>query len=92
VVTAAGLRPGPPTALVAAVADGRVSLGWTPPGGLTPMYYRIYRDGQRIDHTATSSPQYVDPQATDGTLHRYTVTAVSTLYNESVFSNEVMAG
>lgn len=92
VVSAAGPRPDPPTAPVATVVAGRVSLSWTPPGGLTPLFYRVYRNGERIDRTATDAPEFVDPLATDGTLRRYTITAVSHFYNESAFSTEVIAG
>lgn len=92
VVGDAGLRPGAPLALTAVVVDGRVSLAWLPGAGALPAFYRIYRDGVRIDRTATDLPAYVDPVALDGTTRRYYVTAVSAQFNESLPSNEVTVG
>ena len=92
VVGGAGVRPGAPLALTASVLNGRVVLSWLPGIGALPAFYRIYRDGVRIDRTATSLPSYVDPVPLDGAVRRYTVTAVSDQFNESVPSNEVTAG
>jgi hypothetical protein len=87
-----GLRPLAPAGLIASATDGRTKLDWTPPVGPTPAFYRIYRDGVRLDRTATSTPTYVDPEPNTGALHTYAVSAVSTIFNESVLSAEVVAG
>jgi hypothetical protein len=89
VVGGAGVRPGAPLTLNAVVVAGRVVLTWLPGIGSPPIFYRIYRDGVRVDRTATALPTFTDPVALDGNPHRYTVTAVSSQYNESEPSNEV---
>ena len=88
-VGGSGLRPEPPTAIVGQIVNGRVSLVWTPPVGLPPIFYRIYRNGVRIDRTATALPTYIDPLAMDGGTRVYTVSSVSAQFNESVVSNSV---
>jgi type II secretory pathway pseudopilin PulG len=86
-------RPDPPSALVGQIVNGRVQLAWTPPsGGQTPIFYRIYRDGVRIDRTATALPTFTDPVAMDGGARVYTVTSVNDRFNESVLSNAVTVG
>lgn len=85
-----GLRPDPPTALTGIVENGRVKLTWTPPLGLDILFYRIYRDGIRIDRTVSSTPEYVDRDPVDGQPHTYVVTAVGLTFNESLKSNEVV--
>lgn len=87
-----GARPNAPTGLAGAVTDGRVHLTWLPPIGVVPIFYRIYRDGVRVDRTATPLPSWTDSEPSQGTPHKYAVTAVSALYNESVVSTEVEAG
>ena len=91
-VGGSGTRPAAPLALTAVVVGGRVSLTWLPGVGALPAFYRIYRDGVRVDRTATDLPAYVDPVALDGTVRRYYVTAVSAQFNESPPSIEVTAG
>jgi hypothetical protein len=91
-VPALGPRPDPPTGLTGALVDDRVQLTWTAPSGATPLYYRIYRDGTRIDRTVTNTPSWTDPIPRDGASHQYTVSTVSTSYNESVQSAAVTAG
>jgi hypothetical protein len=91
-VPALGPRPNPPTGLTGALVDDRVQLTWTAPSGATPLYYRIYRDGTRIDRTVTNTPSWTDPIPRDGASHQYTVSTVSTSYNESVQSAAVTAG
>ena len=93
VVAGAGLRPGAPLSLVAVNVNGQVVLTWLVGLGLAqPAFYRIYRDGVRVDRTATSLPTFTDPVALDGATRRYTVTGVSSQYNESAHSNEVTVG
>ena len=87
-----GPRPSAPTNLQGSVVGGRVRLTWTAPTGLPPIFYRIYRDGIRIDRTATPSPEWTDAEPSQGNPHTYTVSAVSSSFNESVMSNAVTAG
>ena len=91
VVGGAGVRPGAPLAVTATVLNGRVTLAWLPGIGSPPIFYRIYRDGVRVDRTATALPTFTDPLPLDGTVRRYTITAVSSQYNESLQSEEVTA-
>ncbi len=91
VISGAGSRPEPPHSLVTTVTNGRVVLAWLPTGN-APAFYRIYRDGVRIDRTVTDLPYYTDPNVADGQPHRYAVSAVSTAFNESELSAEVIAG
>jgi prepilin-type N-terminal cleavage/methylation domain-containing protein len=92
VVSGAGARPGAPQGLVGQLDGGRVSLTWTAPSGNAPLFYRIYRDGVRVNRTATADTNFVDPVVHDGSAHTYQVSAVSDLYNESEPSAGVVMG
>ena len=86
-------QPGAPLAVAAVVLNGRVTLTWLPGvgvGAAEPSFYRIYRDGVRVDRTVGKLPlSFTDPVALDGNVHRYTVTAVNDTFNESGHSAEV---
>ena len=85
-----GPRPNPPTNLQFTIVNGRVKLTWDAPTGQPPIFYRIYRNDVRLDRTATSSPEWIDPDPLQGTVDRvYKVSAVSSQFNESVLSNDV---
>ena len=84
------LRPGAPLAVTPVVLNGRVTLTWLPGVGAPAIFYRIYRDGVRVDRTVAALPtSFTDPVALDGNVHRYTVTGVGAEYNESEHSAEV---
>jgi hypothetical protein len=91
-VPALGPRPSPPPTLNATIDSGRVHLTWTTPTGVVPLFYRIYRDGKRLDRTITATPDWSDPEPVNGTAHTYAVSTVSATFNESVLSGEVTLG
>lgn len=89
-VSGSGPRPEAPTQLTGSIVNGRVLLNWVAPLGSVPaIFYRIYRNGVRVDRTATSLPTFTDPLAMDGGTRVYTVSSVSAQFNESVVSNSV---
>jgi fibronectin type 3 domain-containing protein len=91
VATNLGTRPAAPAGLTASIVDGRVRLQWS---GLAvpPLFYRIYRNGTRIDRTATPEPFYVDGEPFDGVARTYQVSAVGLTFNESTLSAAVTIG
>jgi len=88
-VTTSSQAPGPPTELTAESAGGATTLSWRAPAadGAAVAFYRIYRDGtavaHRYDRTGSGSELSYTDSRTDGTEHRYTVTAVSSQLAES---------
>lgn len=95
-IPAAGGRPNPPTALVATSLTSNRVLVWVMPitipllGGVPQSFYRIYRDGVRYDTAPGNAITYTDTGAGDAT-HQYSVTAVSSTFNESDPSNLVVS-
>jgi type II secretory pathway pseudopilin PulG len=87
--------PDPPQnlRLTSTDANGALHLAWDAPttGGVD--FYRIYRDGQRIDdrYDRTSGTTYTDTSPLPGT-HDYYVTAVGSGFSESNFSNRLTVG
>jgi hypothetical protein len=71
--------------LVAARADGVLTLTWSPPLLGSPIFYRIYRDGlalaDRVDRTNGAAATW--STAVDAATHEYWITAVDATYNES---------
>jgi type II secretory pathway pseudopilin PulG len=78
--------PKPPTAVHATTTSDGLQLDWTAPlTGITPAFYRIYRDGYNYDdrwgETEDATPTFTDRD--DGATHTYYVTAVSDTLQES---------
>ncbi len=82
----------PPTALTAAATSGRVNLTWKNPAGVFVVQNYVYR----ATHTtgpftmiAVLQPttHYTDTTVRRGTTYTYAVTAVSSVGQESRFSN-----
>ena len=78
--------PKPPTAVHSTSTTDGLQLDWTPPaGGITPAFYRIYRDGynydNRIADTEDATPTWTDGD--DSGSHTYYVTSVSDTLQES---------
>ena len=68
--------------------NGKPQLTITPPAG-TVLFYRVYRDGERIGRTTGNATLYLDANPTS-TQHRYQVSAVhDPSYNEGRISGEV---
>lgn len=82
-----GLRPTAPLALQATKVDGRASLTWVGPAAGV-LFYRIYRDGVRLDRTVGADPVWIDPEILSG-ARTYAVSAVGLTFNESALSTAV---
>jgi Tfp pilus assembly protein PilV len=84
--------PDPPQNLRLAGTDanGDLHLAWDPPASGGVDFYRIYRDGTLIDdrYDRTSGTTYTDTSPLPG-VHEYYVTAVSSGFSESNFSNRL---
>lgn len=84
--------PDPPQnlRLTASDANGDLHLAWDAPTSGGVDFYRIYRDGQRIAdrYDRTSGTTYTDTSPLPG-VHDYYVTAVSSGFSESNFSNRL---
>ena len=79
--------PNPPTSVTSTTTTDGLELDWTAPStGITPAFYRIYRDGynfdNRYDETEDATPTWTDPDRASGS-HTYYVTAVSSTLQES---------
>ena len=90
-VSNTNVRPNPPTGFTAtSPGDGTVELTWSDPvdppageAGDTVRYYRIYRDGERLDRTGSGTEtSFVDTDPGPGT-HSYSVTTVDSQLAES---------
>jgi prepilin-type N-terminal cleavage/methylation domain-containing protein len=90
-VSSLGVQPSAPATVQASVVDGRVQLSWTPSVVGPALFYRIYRDGVRLDHTVSPTPSYVDADPGATTSHRYAISAVGATYNESPLSPELVS-
>ncbi|WP_025027256.1 M6 family metalloprotease domain-containing protein [Caldalkalibacillus mannanilyticus] len=82
-------RPSTPTNLYVSNNSGSsISLQWTASYDSSGIqYYAIYRDGQQIGYSSSTS--YTDHDVTAGVRYRYTVQAVDWPGNYSLHSNTV---
>jgi hypothetical protein len=83
--------PSPPAGLSALVRDDGVELTWSPSPEGDLAGYRVWRatEGsapEKLVELRSAERQYVDTQATRGTVYRYTVTAFDQAGNESAHS------
>ncbi|WP_165067059.1 pectinesterase family protein [Marisediminicola senii] len=85
----ADTAPATPAAVTAGAGAGQVALDWDENTESDVTEYNVYRDGQLIDSTLTSS--YTSTGLTNGTPYVFTVTAVDRAGNESAPSAPVTA-
>lgn len=88
--------PNAPSGLDATSQDGAISLSWESPQADDVAGYNVYRSGSpgvsqsgSPLESETSSTEYVDRSAENGTTYYYVVTAVDEDENESDPSGEV---
>jgi subtilase family serine protease/flagellar hook assembly protein FlgD/WD40 repeat protein len=86
--------PAPPTGLVAAPGDARVTLNWNASPEPDVVGYRVYRSltagGPYAALASTTAPTYLDLAVVNGTTYHYVVTARDAAF-ESGFSLEAAA-
>lgn len=86
--------PAPPTGLVAAPGDARVTLTWNPSPEPDVVDYRVYRSltagGPYTALATTTAPGHLDTAVTNGTTYHYVVTARDARF-ESGYSLEAAA-
>jgi hypothetical protein len=86
--------PAPPTGLVAAPGDARVTLSWNASPEPDVVGYRVYRSltagGPYAPIADTTAPGHLDLEVTNGVTYRYVVTARDAAF-ESAYSAEAAA-
>ncbi len=89
------VAPAAPTGLIAAPADGLVSLVWSEVTTTDVLLYNVYRatttGGPYGLVAGITTPQYADLSLINGTTYFYVVTVANTAGNESAYSNEASA-
>jgi hypothetical protein len=91
------MPPAPPTALVAAAGDARVTLDWADNAEGDLAGYDVYRAPAtggpytKLTTTRLTASAYTDSAVTNGTSYYYVVTATDTAGNESAASGEASA-
>jgi dipeptidyl aminopeptidase/acylaminoacyl peptidase len=78
-------------------ASEGVQLNWAAPAGAVPVdkdvwFYRVFRDGTKINEVAGNATRYLDANSTVGQKHTYHLVAVNYFFQPSAASSRVTVG
>jgi fibronectin type 3 domain-containing protein len=85
-----------PTSLSGSFKDGKITITWGVPRGITPSGYNVYRrtdEGaarfKRLNTTPVTSTSYTDEEIGAGTVYYYSVTALDADGKEGRYPSEI---